>query len=200
MPKKPHTDVQYYNKPGFLLEPKYSEFGALIGAIVVEAATAESYLGVHYAYMVVGNSNNTMLVMETFDHISAFKQRLSMVKTVAKRCLDNATATEFNRLLGNLQNALDPRHKIAHGRWMLNDAFPDKIFKFRATAGFEDIQPYSIRDLRDVLDRIITTSHELNVYWHSQMMPKVKIFPQVTVNLGAFKNSDEGSQSTPRSE
>ncbi len=156
---------------------------ALIGAIVAEWSNAESYLALIYHALCCGptpdrlkTTSTSWVVLETFDMIPAFKQRQQMILRAAKLrgLFDEATLDEFKRLLKKVQDAMEKRIKMAHGRWGLDERYSDALIWLRGWGQIAGALIYEEADFRTSLDAITAASGDLSSFFSARMMPAIR--------------------------
>jgi hypothetical protein len=155
----------------------------MIGAIVAEWSLAESFLSEMYGLLVCGPTldgvpqhQGTWVAMETFDMISDFQQRRSMLLAAAeRRGFDDSTIKHFKKKLSVMQDACDKRIVAAHGWWLISDDFSTGLVWFRNLgASSTDAVVYEQADFIDNLDRITKATTDLQAYFRETMMPMLK--------------------------
>lgn len=187
-PKRLQGDFQCYAGSGSLLQrPRCAAF---IGAIVAEWSMAESMLSTHYMQLLFGPTlsgvpvgQGAWIAMETFDTISSFSQRVTMLRVAAKR--RNAFTPDeikaYATALKRLQDAGDDRIIAAHGRWSLCDKLPDAVVWMKHAGSNDNAWIYDESILTALLQRIAQRSLELQMLFFNVFTPKLKVAAEALI-------------------
>lgn len=170
----------------------------LIGQIVAEWSSAESYLAQIYARLLFGefafhnaNEMGGFAAWATFDQITSVKQRVAMLKEAAERrfIFSKAQLKEFAALLKWLQAAGDNRVTAAHGRWGIADDLPQALIWTRTLPFVEKAMVYDEATFRDALNRILSAVQSLTAFFAKEMEPVLKASShRFVLNITTRKN------------